>query len=141
MTPDGRSPYKPLTRERFLHAKERYYQDLLKQYPGRRDLAADLAKTTEMLQQLTPEERQATAIVRDPLASPIRQKLFVTEAEGGRRLVTIDGHLFESKLPRHAVRVITVYWEWNEENLAKAQAIRLFKDNFDFQALRQLLDR
>jgi len=49
--------------------------------------------------------------------------------------------LFESKLPRHAVRVITVYWEWNEENLAKAQAIRLFKDNFDFQALRQLLDR
>jgi hypothetical protein len=37
--------------------------------------------------------------------------------------------------------LITVYWRWNDRDPAKSELIRQFKQNFDFQALAQMLGR
>ena len=70
-----------------------------------------------------------------------RGRIFVSEAEGGRRLVTIDARWFEPASSRTAVRVITVYWRVDRTNPVNSEVIRQFKNNFDFQALRQMIDQ
>jgi hypothetical protein len=83
------------------------------------------------------DERETQAIVRDQGADP--DKLFVTEARGGRRLVTIDRSFFDPALPREAIQLITVFWMWNDKDPAMAEFIRQFKQNFDFGTLKQML--
>jgi hypothetical protein len=79
-------------------------------------------------------------VVRDWNAMPPRGKLFVSEAEGGLRLVTVDHAYIDPALPRSAVQLITVYWRL-DGNPAKREVIRQFKNNFDFAALQRMLDR
>jgi hypothetical protein len=53
----------------------------------------------------------------------------------------IDAALFKPTSSRTAVKIITVYWRTDQSNVAKSEVIRQFKNNFDFQALRQMLDQ
>lgn len=137
ITPDNHLPYTPVTREQFLQAKLKFYQS---QNQGGL-FSKDIAAINSMIGNMSPAERQSPAIVRDINASPGRAKLFVTEAEGGRHLVTIDKSFFNPKLPREAIQFITVHWSWNNQDIPKTEAIRQFKENFDFEALKQMLGK
>ena len=185
ITTDDRSPYKPVTREQFLRAVERFSKKKLKEMrESLQKMDADseskfakidsvtvltaeqkaqmksamtkqmaqahgtmprfitleedkIARIEAIIAAMSPDEREAQAIVRDQGAQP--EKLFVTEAQGGQRLVTIDRSLFDPALPRQSIQLIVVYWSWNDKNPAKNEFIRQFKQNFDFDALRQML--
>jgi hypothetical protein len=134
ITPDNGLPYKSVTREQYLQAR-------IKNYGTSELFAADSARLKAMIANMSPTEKQTPALVRDITASPSRAKLFVTEAEGGRHLVTIDKSFFNPKLPRETIQFITVHWNWNETDKPKAEAIRQFKQNFDFEALKQMLGK
>lgn len=134
ITPDNRLPYKRVTREQFLRARIRNYQ-------AQGGFASEIAGLTTAIGNMSPAERQAAAIVRDLSATPGRVKLFATEAAGGRHLVTIDKSFFDPKLPRDAIQLITIHWNWNDKDTPKVEAIRQFKQNFDFAALRQMLGK
>jgi hypothetical protein len=56
-------------------------------------------------------------------------------------LVTIDKSFFNPKLPRDVIQLITVDWSWKDKDVPKAEAIRQFKQNFDFEALKQMLGK
>lgn len=137
IAPDNRLPYKSVTREQFMQAKLKFYQSQNQSGLFSKDIAA----LDSMIGNMSFAERQSPAIVRDITASPGRTKLFVTEAEGGRHLVTIDKSFFNPKLPREAIQFITVHWSWNNKNVPKVEAIRQFKENFDFEALKQMLGK
>ncbi len=150
-TPDGRSPYKPVTRERFILAREKLcdtrIDELVKgrAWDGREQQLAQLRQEKAALeaarQALSPEERQLQAVIKEPEAAPGRRPLFATEAEGGRALATVDGKLFKPKGPRDAVRVITVYWNHDARESPKAQVLRQLEQRLDWDALKALLER
>lgn len=133
ITRGGRLPYKPVTREQFLLARIKFEQG--------RGITGNIGGLNSALARMSAAERQAPAIVRDANASPGRSKLFATEAEGGRHLVTIDKGYFDLKLPRDVVQLITVHWYWNDAALPKIEAIRQLKENLDFDALKQMVAR
>jgi hypothetical protein len=188
LTLDGQSPYRPLTRERFLQSRERLIdqmsaeqqktlvsqarfrdegiagvnarawpedrkarerQTYIKAYEqvaadtarGLARLQADRAAIERVIAAMSPEDRQAPAIVRDPNAAPDGGKLFVTEAEGGRRLATLDRRNFVDDRPRAAARLIVVYWRWEDTVPAAVAMIQEFKQNLDVEALKALLGR
>lgn len=151
ITPDGRLPLKPLSREKYLLARQKFYQSEMNKVQAMSPASGsesarherELNAITNLLNSLTPEERQAQAIIKDPNALPGNRwtKVFVTEAEGGHPLVTVDAALFKPGPSPTAVTIITVYWRTDHHNAAKSEAIRQFKANFAFQALRQMLDR
>jgi hypothetical protein len=150
LTPDGRLPFKPLSRERYLLARQKYYQsevDRVKELTNVNPSVLaqqqkNLAAITDLLQSMPQSDREAPAIIRDASALPGgRAKVFVTQAEGGNELVTIEPDLFKPASSRTAVRIITVYWKVHGSSPAEAEAVRLFKDSFNFEALRQMLDR
>ena len=128
-----RLPYKLVTREQFLFARIKFDQS--------RGITGDIAGLNSALARMSATERQTPAIVRDTNASPGRSKLFATEAEGGRHLVTVDKSYFDSRLSRDAVQLITVHWYWNDSERPKAEAVRAMKEKFDFEALRQMLGK
>jgi hypothetical protein len=147
ITPDGRLPYKALSREKYLLAQLKQYQDeadkLQKLIPVPASALTqrqnELAAISTLLNSMSDADRQSQAIVRLPF-NP-RGKVFASEAEGGKPLVTIDAALFKPTSSRTAIRIITVYWRTDRSSVAKSAAIRQFKDNFNFQALRQMLDQ
>jgi hypothetical protein len=151
IAPPGRTPYRFITREEFLEARARQVQNKIDKLPRNSSraqhvasLESELQKINAALAALSPEERKADAIVHNPYVVPGgREKVFATEAEGGRRVFVISAGFFDKSLPRHAVQFITVYWQWNvgPNNTAKLRVIRQFQENFDVQALRALLDR
>jgi hypothetical protein len=134
IVPGKNLPYKPVTREQYLLAR-------IKDYGTADMFAADVAKLKTMITNMSPTEKQFPAIVSDITASPGRAKLFVTEAEDGIHLVTIDKSFFNPKLPRDVIQLITVDWSWKDKDVPKAEAIRQFKENFDFEALKQMLGK
>jgi hypothetical protein len=151
IAPPGRTPYRFITRGEFLKAHARQVRKKIDALPpsARRAphvaaLESELQKIEAALAALSPEERKADAIVRNPYVVPGgREKVFATEAEGGRRVFVISARFFDKNLPRHAVQFITVYWKWDvgPNNTAKLRVIRQFKENLDVQALRAMLDR
>ncbi len=151
ITPRDRTPYRFLKREEFLEARARQVRNKLDKLPQNSSraqhvaaLESELQKINAALAALSPEERKADAIVRNSYVVPGgREKVFATEAEGGRRIFTISAKFFDKNLPRHAVQFITVFWtqDVGPRNVAKARVIQQFKDNLDVQALRALLDR
>ena len=145
ITPDGALPYRLLSREKFLLGLQKYYQtggdrgQGLSPVPGSAltQRQSELAAINNLLNSMSQDDRQAQAIVRFPI-NP-RGRIFVTEAEGGKPLVTIDAALFKPTSSRTAVKIITVYWRTDRSNAAESELIRQFRTNFDFQALRQML--
>lgn len=151
IAPPGRLPYRFISREEFLDARERQVQQRIDTLPqsGVRakavaTLETELQKIRGALAALSPEERKTDAIVRSAFVVPGgKEKVFVSEAEGGRRLFVIRSSFFDASLPRHAVQFITVYWRWDAgpKDAAKADVARQFRENFDVEALRAMLAR
>jgi hypothetical protein len=151
ITPEGKTPYRFITREEFLEARERQVREKIDKLPQFRDRARVLATLEDELQKirgalaaLSAEERKAEAVVRSPYVVPGgKEKVFATEAEGGRRLFVISARFFDANLPRHAVQFMTVYWTWDTDPNypAKVEIVRQFKENFDVPALRAMLGR
>jgi len=129
---DGRMPFKPVTREEYLRARIRMYES----GTGMRDVIAGLQR---VLENMSPAERSAPAIVRDVTILPGGSRMFASESEGGRHLVTIDRSYFNPKLPRDVIQLITVHWNTNETDTAKIEMIREFKKDFDFESLKEML--
>ncbi len=134
ITPGNRLPYKPVTREQYLQARLKNFREL-------GGFASEITSLTTAIGNMSPAERQIPAIVRDISALPGRAKLFAAESEGGKHLVTIDKSFFNSKLPRDTIQMIAVHWNWSDKIPPKAEAIRQFKQNFNFEALRQMLGK
>lgn len=128
LTAPNRFPFKPVSREEFLQAREKVAQN------------GELEWITKQHAAMTPAELQRQAVVRDWNAMPPRGKIFGSEAEGGLRLVTVDHAYIDPALPRSSVQLITVYWR-RDGNPAKREVIRQFKNNFDFAALHRILDQ
>jgi hypothetical protein len=137
IAPDNRLPYKPVTREQFLQASIKYYESRSGHH------ANEIAGLNAAIERMSPAERRTQAVIRNGAypASPGRMRLFVTEAEGGKRLVTIDKAFFDPRLPRETIQFITVQWSWDDRSPSKAEMIRAFKRGFDFGALKQMLGK
>lgn len=130
-------PYKPVTREQYLQARIKQ----LKSGSGMLDVIAGLERA---LSNMSASERAAAALVRDVTTLPGRLKLFATEAEGGRHLVTIDKGYFNAKLPRDKIQMITVHWHSSPSDpldRPKVEMLQAFKENFDFIALWEMLEQ
>jgi len=134
ITPDNRLPYKHVTREQYLQARIKNYQSI-------GGFTYEIASLKSAIENLSAAERQAPAIILDLTATPGRAKLFAAESEGGKHLVTINKDFFDPKLPRDAIQFITVHWSWYDNDVPKAEVIRQLKQNFDFQALKQMLGK
>lgn len=65
----------------------------------------------------------------------------VSQSKNGKAVVALDKEFFNPKLPRSAIQFITVYWGWDDKNLVTKEAIREFKQNFDFEALKQMIGK
>ncbi len=188
ITPDNRSPFKPVTREQFLQALENSHRRNIKKFQvklqqsstedektiarmdsnnmltaqQKADIKSGIAKRAMQLEKsvpqsikieegeianiesaivrMSPTERQMQAVIVNQ--SDSLEKLFVSESEdGSSRLVTVDKSLFTPVLPRETIQFITVHWSWEPKDPAKAELIRQFKQNFDFEALRQMLGK
>jgi hypothetical protein len=96
----------------------------------------EVAKIDVYLNNMSDADRGRQAIIRDPSAK--LESLFVSDAQG-QRLVTVNKSMFDPSLPRPAIQLITVYWSWDDHDPAKSDFIRQFKQNFDFEALKQML--
>lgn len=138
ITPNSRLPYKAVTREQFIQSRIKYYREFY-QAQRRSSFEPVIAELNSLLANMSPTARQTQAIIRDPFET--KDRLFVTEAKGGKRVITIDKDFFNPKLPRPAIQFITVYWGWDHKHPAVAEAIRQLKQNFDFEALKQMLGK
>lgn len=136
ITSNGRSPLKVVTREQYLLVRIKFAEKNSGSFA-----AGQIAALNSVLGSMSPAERKAPSIVRDVYATPGRTKLFATETEGGRHFVTIDKSYFDSRLPRDAIQLITVHWSWLDEDIPKVEAIKQFKDKFDFKALWEMLGK
>lgn len=138
----SRSPYKPVSKEMFLKARLMQLEPQLVKAAGapkyRAELEAQQAALAKALDGLSPEEKQEQAIVRGPYET---KKIFATEAEGGRKIATISGSLFDGQGSRDVIRTIVVYWRWDPKEPAKAAMIERFKKALDFAALKALLGK
>ena len=101
-----------------------------------RDVIAGLNR---VLGNMSASERAAPAIVKNVSQLPGGSRMFATEAEGGRHLVTIDKSYFNPKLPRDTIQLITIRWNSSPEDRPKVEMIEAFKRNFDFIAMWEML--
>lgn len=136
--PNSRLPYKPVSREQFIQSRIKLYREFW-QTAARISFEPKIAELQLFLANMPPADRQTQAVINDPFG--INERMFTTEAQGGRRVVAIDKDFFNPKLPRPTIQFITVYWSWNSQRPVVAEAIRQFKENFDFAALRQMLGK
>lgn len=138
MTPNAdRLPYKPVSREQYLRAR-------IKAYQAGGGMAEVIAGLNRVLENMSAKDRQAPALVRDVTTLPGGSRLFATETEGGKHLVTIDKSYFNAKLPRDKIQLITMRWHSSPNDPAdrpKVEMLRAFKENFDFPALWEMLGK
>lgn len=144
--PDSRSPFIFLSREEYLRARIQNYEKEINKLQGSAPrLIAEyqgyINKYNEMLAEMSPAEKQTPAVIRNYYAGVSKEKVFADEAKDGKRLAGIKKSFFNPNLPRHSVQFITVYFRWNDKNPATAALIQQFKENFDFQALNQMLGK
>ncbi len=133
ITPNSRLPYKPVTREQFIQARIKNYRDYYRK-DERSSFEPKIAELNLLLDKMSPAERQAQAITKNPFVTD--ERLFTTEANGGKRVVAVDKGFFNPGLPRTTIQFITVYWK-----PAVSPTIMNFKQNFDFEALKQMLGK
>lgn len=128
---NSRLPFKPVSREQYIRARIKSYES----GTGMRDAIAIL---NGALGNLSPAERQSPALVRDVTAT---SRLFASEAEGGRHLVTIDKSYFKAGIPRDKIQLIIVHWHSSPADRPKLKMLETFKKNFDFLALSGMLGK
>jgi hypothetical protein len=148
-TPRGRFPFKPVSREEFLLAREAVAQKYLDQARAASGANSSSVKFREKeltdLQNyrasMPSAELQSEAIVLEWSGDPKRGRIFAPNAQHGQRLVTVDQTYIDRSLPRTAVQLIVLYWRWDEDTPVKREFSREFRRNFDVKALEKLLDR
>jgi hypothetical protein len=134
LTPAGRFPFRPVSREEFLLAREGAAQKYQNQ--------SELQDLQRYRASMSPAELQSPAIVANNWSgNPYRGSIFAKDAQHGERLVTVDKTYIDRSLPKSAVQLIVLYWTWSEETPAEREFIRQFRSNFDVGALQNLLDR
>ncbi len=138
ISPNNRLPYKPVSREQFIQSRIKYYREFYRVLE-RSNFQPIIAELNTMLANMSPSDRQIQAIVSNPFEKGDR--LFVTEAKGGKPVVAVDKEFFDAKLPRPAIQFMIVYLDWDEKNPAVFAAMRQFKQNFDLAALKQMLGK
>jgi hypothetical protein len=142
LTAPGRFPFKPVSREEFLEAREKSYQAYIDKLPNSSASYADeLEQIKRFHATLSPSELAQQAVVKDQNQIPSRGKVFVNENDGGLRLVTIDRSYIDHSLPSSAVQLITLEWENSGKKPANQAAMPQFENNLDLDALGRLLDR
>ena len=145
VAPAGQLPYRFVTRQEYLRARERQMDSALQATSPRyarevTDRQYDLSQLRDTITALTGAEREQVAVVRNPYALPWRERpsrrrdtpppgFFATEAQGGHRLFVVNAD---------APPFVTIYLRW-DGTPPKAGVIQQFKDNFDLDALRGLL--
>jgi hypothetical protein len=82
---------------------------------------------------------QSQAIVNEWSGDPKRGRIFAKDPEHGKRLVIVDPDFIDKTQPGTSPQLIVLYWEWEDDNTAKREMIRQFKQNFDVAALEKLL--
>jgi hypothetical protein len=150
ITSDGQLPFKPVSREAYLLGRQKAAQaevDRLSKLAnvsqsGMAQRQTELASITNYLNSMLEDEKKMQAVIKDPNVFPGgREKVFVTEAEGGTPLVSLSAKHFEPAASRSAVTVITVYWEFGSQEPVQQSAVRQLKANLDVAALKQLIDQ
>jgi hypothetical protein len=149
LTPPGRFPFKPVSRDEFLQAREKVQQNHLDEARAKGGADSLVAKERErQLEEIrkfrasmTSVELQSQAVVREWSGDPSRGRIFASDAEHGLRLVSIDQTYIDKSLPKSAVQLIVVYTRWNEDVPTKREMMRQFESHFDVAALERLLDR
>jgi hypothetical protein len=149
LTPPGRFPFKPVSREEFLLAREAVAQKYLDEARAQSGANSSAAKWREReltdLQKyrasMSPAELQSQAIVIEWSGDPNRGRIFANDAHHGKRLVTVDHTYIDGSLPKSAVQLIVLYWRWEEETPVQREFSQEFRRNFDVAALEKLLDR
>ena len=120
--------------EQLLKSTNETFRSIVKE--KEEELAAIVSKNAGM----SPAERQMQAVLGDDWYW--KAGFFASGSEKTRLpLVIIDKSFFDPKLPRETIQFITVYWAWNEKTAPTVELIRQFKQNFDFEALKQMLGK
>jgi hypothetical protein len=148
LTPANRFPFKPVSREQFLRAREKVLEGYVNE--ARAKVGANSAAARERERQLeemkryhasmSPAELQSQAVVREWSGSPSYGRIFASSPAEGLRLVQVDETYIDPARPRTSVQLIVVHWTWEEEVPAKKEVIRRFKNNLDFATLQKMLD-
>jgi hypothetical protein len=149
LTPPGLFPFKPVSREQFLRAREAVAQKYLDaaraaggaNSPGAKFRETELTDLQNYRASMSPAELQSQAVVQEWSSAPRFGRIFTKDPLRGRRLVTVDRTYIDKSLPKSAVQLIVLYWRWEEESPAKREFGREFRRNFDVAALARLLDR
>jgi hypothetical protein len=149
LTAPGVFPFKPVSREEFLRAREKVQQKYLDEArtklgpnaPVTRQRERELAELVNYRTSMPQAELQSQAVVREWNGSPAYGRIFTSDPKLGQRLVTVDHKYIDPAMPLSAVQLIVIYWTIEEDNPPKMEAIRKFKDNFDLGELQKLMDR
>lgn len=145
----GRSPFVPVSRDEFLRAREKVAQKYLDDAIAKTGSTALASKERQrqlddlkgFLASMSSTELQSPAFVVEWSASPLRGRVFGTEASGARPLVTVDPAFVDQSQPQSAVQLIVVYWREDESVPSEHELIRQFKSNFNVPALEEMIAR
>lgn len=159
MTRPGQSPYVPVTRRQFLKAylehneirktqqvaafEKTYATDQRRREDAVRRVGKsfddDMQPARDLLSTLSEEAAGQPAIL-DKGQYGGDFESFTTEEQGGRMLVRLNPAYFDAKLPRSVPQFLIVYWRWDKGNAGENFKNQL-EANFDFTALRQMIDQ
>ena len=147
LTAPGKFPFKQVSRDDLLAAREAMEQKYLDDVRARLPSSSAVASRERAVQSLhgaraamSPAEARAQAIVLNWSADPARGRLF-TDDKTGYRLVAVDRTYMDRSLPPSAVQLIVLYWRIDGGPSAKHAAMEQFQSRFDLDALARLLDR
>ena len=143
---DSKFPFRFISREEYLKARiQDYERQISKLQSSAARLIAEyqsyVAKYNEMLAEMSPAERKSSAVIRNYYGGVSKENVFAADDKDGKRLAVIRKSFFTPNLPRHAVQFVTVYLRWDDKNPAESGVIRQFKENFDFQELKRMLEK
>lgn len=144
--PENKFPFRFISREEYLKARIQNYEIQINKLPSSASrLIAEyqsyIAKYNEILAEMSLAELKSPAVIRNYYGGVGKEKVFADEDKDGKRLAVIKKSFFKPNLPRNAVQFITIYFRWNDKNPAESAVIRQFKENFDFQTLKEMLGK
>jgi hypothetical protein len=149
LTTGNRFPFKPVSRDQFLLAREKIIQKQIDEVRSKLGPNAPIVATQEKYLReyrdyhasMSPAELKSQAIVIEWSGDPNRGRIFAKDAEHGKRLVVVDPDFIDKSKPRTSVQLMVLFWRWEEGVAAKREMIQRFKQNFDVVALEKLLSR
>lgn len=67
--------------------------------------------------------------------------IFVTEAENGSMLITLNSAYVKNDLPKHVPQVLVLQWTWDDTKEATRNIAKLVEENFPIEKLEAMIDR